>query len=99
MSLLVPDSATGDSLLTEQGLTHAVLGTVITELREIFRNRAIDCPPLSAETVLDAATLGLESLDFAELVVRLEQALGKDPFAQGEVPEIRTIHDLALVYL
>ena len=39
---------------------------------------------LSLRTPLDA-TLGLDSLDYAELVVRLEGAFGVDPFASGGV--------------
>jgi acyl carrier protein len=97
-SLTSTEAVNGDPIAGGLGSGDAILGTVIAELGEIFRSRAISPPALGAETVLDAATLGLESLDFAELVVRLEQALGKDPFAQGEIPEIRTIHDLALVY-
>lgn len=74
-----------------------VVGTVISELVEIFRSRELTPPPLNANTILDAS-LGLESLDFAELVVRLEQAFGKDPFASGQIPEIKTIEDLAVLY-
>ncbi len=57
-----------------------VLGTVIDELAEVFRSRELVPPPLDGNTILDAS-LGLESLDFAEWVVRREQALGKDPFS------------------
>jgi acyl carrier protein len=74
-----------------------ILSKVISELVEVFGSRALTPPPLSALTILDGS-LGLESLDFAELVVRLEQAFGKDPFASGQIPEIRTIEDLALLY-
>jgi len=44
--------------------------------RRGFKNKRLTPPPLTAMTVLDAS-LGLESLDFAEMVVRLEQAFGK----------------------
>ena len=50
-----------------------------------------------SQTVLDTS-LGLESIDFAELVVRLENEFGTDPFASGEVPGIHTISDLAALY-
>ena len=43
-------------------------------------------------------SLGLESLDFAEVVVRLEQVFGKDPFSEGTIPEVRTLHDLCTLY-
>lgn len=73
------------------------MGKVVAELEAIFRGKDMAPPPLLPETILDGS-LGLESLDFAELVVRLEGAFGKDPFSEGEMPEIRTIADLANVY-
>jgi acyl carrier protein len=44
-------------------------------------------------------SLGLESIDFAELAVRLESEFGKDPFSTGDIPPIRTIADLAALYM
>jgi hypothetical protein len=58
--------------------------------------RFASCPGriLGPETVLDTS-LGLESIDFAELAVRLETEFDKDPSAIDDVPPIRTIADLA----
>lgn len=70
---------------------------VYAAIDAVFRNKGLTPPPLTAETRLDAS-LGLESLDFAEIVIRLEQDFGKDPFASGTIPEIRTIGDLAALY-
>lgn len=70
---------------------------VIKILEEIFRSKNLPLPTLTPATVLDAE-LGLESLDFAELVVRLEELTGKDPFADGTPPQIRFISDLAALY-
>ena len=64
--------------LTIQGSS---LEKVIEEFSTVFKHKGLNPPPLSSETVLDGS-LGLESLDFAELVVRLEQVFGKDPFAR-----------------
>ena len=61
------------------------LPRVIEEFGAVFRNKGMNPPPLSWETALDGS-LGLESLDFAELVVRLEQTFGKDPFSEGTSP-------------
>jgi acyl carrier protein len=71
---------------------------VIAELEGVFRSRNLVAPPLRPETVLDGS-LGLESLDFAELVVQLERVFGKDPFSQKEIPEVKTIKDLAGLYM
>lgn len=70
---------------------------IIKILEEIICSKNLPVPPLMVSTVLDAE-LGLESLDFAELVVRLEEATGKDPFAAATTPQIRTISDLATLY-
>ena len=70
---------------------------VIDELQHVFDGKGLAAPELGPDTVLDSS-LGLESMDFAELVVRLEGVFGKDPFGQAETPEIRTIADLARLY-
>lgn len=70
---------------------------VIGALNEIFQAKGVKAPALAADTVLEAE-LGLESLDFAELVIRLEERTGLDPFADGRVLHIRTIADLASLY-
>jgi acyl carrier protein len=73
------------------------LTTVIGEFRTVFKNKGIDPPALSADTLLNGS-LGLESLDFAEVVMRLEQVFGKDPFSNGTVPELSTLGDLCSLY-
>jgi acyl carrier protein len=91
------DATTGSPTLNGSPLNDEIHAKVITQLREVFRNRKLTPPALGPETVLDGS-LGLESLDFAELVVRLEQVFGHDPFAEGTIPEIATIRDLASLY-
>jgi len=71
--------------------------TVIRVLQEVLKGKGLTVPPLRPETVLDGS-LGLESLDFAEMVVRLEELTGKDPFSAPEVPQIQTISDVAALY-
>ena len=70
---------------------------VVASLREVFENKGLESPERSEQTPLDTI-LGLESLDCAELVVRLESATGLDPFATGAAPTIQTVADLAKVY-
>jgi acyl carrier protein len=73
------------------------LAKVMGEFRSVFRNKGLEPPLLSSETRLDGS-LGLESLDFAEIVVRLEQVFGKDPFSSGTIPELSTLGDLCALY-
>jgi acyl carrier protein len=70
---------------------------IIKVLRMVFANKGLESPELAPDTVLDTS-LGLQSIDFAELIVRLERELSQDPFAENEVPPIRTIRDLAGLY-
>lgn len=70
---------------------------VIQSIAEVFENKGAKPPPLSADTTLDAS-LGLDSLDFAELVVRLEARFGTDPFSQGVPQLINTVGQLAKLY-
>lgn len=71
--------------------------TIIHCLEDVFRNKGLEPPAMTASTELTAA-LGLDSLDYAELVVRLEGAFGIDPFAEGVDTEIRTVSDMAALY-
>ena len=70
---------------------------IVGEFETVFKNKGLTPPSLVPDTVLDGS-LGLESLDFAELVVRLEQVFGKDPFSQDTIPEVRTLADLCVLY-
>ncbi len=65
-------------------------------LLEIFVNKNLAQPQLAGHTVLDQ--LGLESLDFAQAVIRLEELTGKDPFANAVDYQIKTLSDLAALY-
>jgi len=69
---------------------------IIEVLLEVFKEKSLPAPQLSAETVLDQ--LGLESLDFAQAVIRMEEITGKDPFASGAEYEIKTLRDFAATY-
>jgi acyl carrier protein len=70
---------------------------IVSTLRAVFENKGIMPPGLTPETPLDRS-LGLDSLDYAELVVRLEQEFGKDPFSSGTPPQVRTLGDLSSYY-
>jgi acyl carrier protein len=69
---------------------------IIEVLLDIFKEKGLAIPALNSETVLDQ--LGLESLDFAQAVIRMEEITGKDPFATGAEYQIKTLSDLAVLY-
>jgi hypothetical protein len=69
---------------------------IMEVLLEIFKAKGLAAPGLSSDTVLDQ--LGLESLDFAQAVIRMEEITGKDPFATGAEYQIKTLSDLAVLY-
>jgi acyl carrier protein len=70
---------------------------VIACIAEVFDNKGEAAPPLGPDTRLDAS-LGLDSLDFAELVVRLEARFGGDPFSRGASGRVGTVAELARLY-
>lgn len=70
---------------------------VIGVIQEVLANKGFVPPEISELTPFDRA-IGLESLDFAEVVIRLEEHFGFDPFSDASVVEIRTVGDLADIY-
>ncbi len=69
---------------------------IVDILVEIMKAKGLAVPALAPDAVLE--DLGLESLDFAEAVIRLEEITGKDPFATGAEHNIKTLSDLAALY-
>ena len=65
-------------------------------LSDIFIEKGLEIPLLEADTILEQ--IGLESLDFAQAVIRMEELTGTDPFASGAEFQIKTLADLAAVY-
>lgn len=74
------------------------LQRVIRVVADVFQNKGLEPPLMTAETPFDR-TIGLESMDFAEVVVRLEEEFGRDPFSLGSVFDIRTLGDMAALYM
>jgi len=56
--------------------------TIITQIEQVAQEQHVKLPALSDELVL--LDSGLDSLAFAILVARLEDALGFDPFTQSD---------------
>jgi acyl carrier protein len=56
--------------------------TILEQMEQVAREHGKILPPLKEDLVL--ANCGLDSLGFAVLVARLEDALGIDPFTAAE---------------
>ena len=71
--------------------------TVISQLEQVAKEQNVGLPSLSDELVL--LNCGLDSLGFAILVARLEDALGCDPFSASEETDFPvTVGDLVRIY-
>lgn len=75
----------------------ATLDTVVDVLTTVLSRKRLPLTPVTGATPLDGS-LGLDSLDFAEVVARLEQRFGFDPFSGGAIDHLRTVGDLAALY-
>lgn len=69
---------------------------VIKIIKEVAKQNGHDNLELTSKTVILSET-PLDSLNLAEVVVRLETKTGKDPFSEGFV-NFRTIGELAELY-
>ena len=70
---------------------------VLTEIRNVAAEQEKALPPLADD--LPLLESGLDSLCFAILVSRLEDATGRDPFAAAKASEFpRTIGELIAFY-
>jgi aryl carrier-like protein len=74
-----------------------VRSTILSQIEQVAQEQHVKLPPLTDELVL--LDSGLDSLGFAILVARLEDALGFDPFtASDEVYFPVTLGDFIRVY-
>ncbi len=73
-----------------------VKDTIVATVREVLAAKGLR-PALSAESPVDRS-LGLDSLDWAAVVVQLEDRLGLDPFAEGGMPSLVTLGDFIAFY-
>ena len=71
--------------------------TIIGVVRETLETKGLEHPPLDRNTPVDQS-LGLDSLDWAAVVVRLEGETGVDPFAEGLGQQLRTLGDFMDLY-
>ena len=78
---------------SEAQVTQAVKGAVATVMHE----RGLDTARIAEDAKL-SDTLGLKSMDLAQIVLTLEDDLGADPFQQIPITSIRTVGDLVRAY-
>jgi len=72
--------------------------TVMEAIRETLAAKGLEAPALSLGTPIDGS-LGLDSLDWAAAIVRLEETTGVDPFEKPVDRELKTIEDLTRLYV
>jgi acyl carrier protein len=79
--------------------TDAEIADIVHEqIRRVLVDRFGQAKPFSGQDRLNG-TLGLSSLDLAELVVALEDTFGADPFAKlVPITDMRTVDDLVRAY-
>lgn len=74
-----------------------MVSTIDRLVQDALQQRGLPGQPVTADTLLLGAALGLDSLDLAAIVVQLSEATGKDPFEDGFV-DFRTVGELARLY-
>lgn len=75
----------------------SIRNIVIKEIVDVAAQQGVTLPPLSDD--LQLVDAGLDSLFFAILVSRLEDATGNDPFATAKSSEFpRTVGELIAFY-
>ncbi len=72
--------------------------TVMEAIRATLVAKGLKPPGLSLSTPIDGS-LGLDSLDWATVIVRLEETTGVDPFEKPVERELKTIEDLVQLYV
>jgi acyl carrier protein len=79
-------------------MADAVLDQVLDAVRAVFAAKGTAPPSsLGGDTPLDGS-LGLDSLDFVDVVAALETRFGFDPFATAVIDRLTTLGELADLY-
>ena len=70
--------------------------TIVDTIQNVLRDSGRQAPDMDRETSF-AESIKLDSLDFAVVVVQLEQKLGVDPFRDGAQP-VQTVGQFVDLY-
>lgn len=84
-------------MLATQDAGDAIASTVLTTISELMSEQDLDVS-LLAESAKLVDTLGLKSMDIAQVVLILEDELEVDPFQETPITSIRTVGDLIAAY-
>ena len=79
---MTPVGGSPHATLKTKGARRLIRSTILSQIMQVAEEQNVDLPPLVDELVL--LDLGLDSLGFAMLVTRLEDALRFDPFADSD---------------
>lgn len=71
---------------------------VLQIIGETLLAKDLSAQGLGLDSLVDSS-LGLDSLDWAAVVVRVELETGVDPFAEGTVGTVKTVSDLIDLYV
>ena len=72
--------------------------TILQIIEETLVAKDLSAQGLDLDSPVDS-TLGLDSLDWAAVVVRIELETGADPFSEGTVGSLKTVSDLVDLYV
>lgn len=81
-------------MTSKDDFTQAILQII----GETLAAKNLSAQGLGLDSPVDS-TLGLDSLDWAAVVVRIELETGVDPFAEGTIGRLKTVGDLIDLYV
>ena len=81
-------------MLSRDELTRVILQII----GETLVAKDLSAQGLGLDSPVDTS-LGLDSLDWAAVVVRIEMETGVDPFAEGTIGGLKTVSDLVDLYV
>lgn len=81
-------------MTSKDDLTRAILQII----GETLVAKDLSAQGLGLDSPVDSS-LGLDSLDWAAVVVRIELETGIDPFAEGTIGRLKTVSDLIDLYV
>jgi len=84
-------------MLTKNDTAEHVSDTVMQTISGLLAEQDLDTSLLDSEAKL-VDTLGLKSMDIAQVVLTLEDELDVDPFQEIPITSIRTVGDLINAY-
>lgn len=84
-------------MLKALGTKEQIAQTVRGAVAQVMRERGLDTGTIADDARL-SDTLGLKSMDLAQIVLTLEDEVGADPFQEIPITSIRTVGDLVQAY-